>query len=218
MQGDRLSGMKAAIFDMDGTLLDSMGAWRALNVSFLHSIGADPTPEQEMAVYSMTGRAVVDYMRENFGIETDFETLAGRACRMMEDVYAQGVPHKPGAQRYLQRLRARGVKCVLATASPSKLALIAMNKADMVKDMDYIYSTDFVGGHKGDPAFFDRLCAMIGEKKEDCVMFEDALYSMKGARAAGLGVVAITDETNEHDREEILAVCDRLIDSYDELD
>ena len=59
--------------------------------------------------------------------------------------------------------------------------------------------------------------ALIGEKKEDCVMFEDALYAMKGARSAGLGVVGVTDETNLLDREAIHAVCDVVIDSFDEL-
>ena len=58
---------------------------------------------------------------------------------------------------------------------------------------------------------------MIGEEKRDCVMFEDALYAMRGARSAGLGVIGITDPTNLHDREAIRAVCDRVIDSYDEL-
>ena len=58
---------------------------------------------------------------------------------------------------------------------------------------------------------------MIGEKKEDCVMFEDALYAMEGARQAGLGVIGITDDTNEVVREQMQAVCDRVIDSYDEL-
>ena len=59
---------------------------------------------------------------------------------------------------------------------------------------------------------------MIGAKKENCVMFEDALYAMRGARAAGLGVIGITDGTNRHDREAIYATCDRVIDSFDELD
>jgi len=75
-----------------------------------------------------------------------------------------------------------------------------------------------IGGSKSDPAFYDRLCAFLGEKKEDCVMFEDALYAMKGARDAGLGVIGVTDETNERDREAIMAICDRVIDSFDELE
>ena len=213
-----LEGMKAAIFDMDGTLIDSMGEWRKLNCSFVRDHGIELTPEQEKDLYSMSGMMVVNYVREKFGIEAKFDTLLERSARLMEPAYTAGVPLKPGAGAYLKRLRARGVKCVLCTATPSRLALIALNRMQLVSDLDFIFSTDMTGGSKGDPAFFDRLCALIGEKKEDCVMFEDALYAMQGARAAGLGVIGITDATNEPDREAIRAVCDRVIDSYDELD
>ncbi len=212
------NGMKAAIFDMDGTLIDSMPPWRALNVEFVRRRGIEPTPEEMADLEGLTGRIAVDYYREHYGIETDFDTLCMVACREMKSAYSGGLPLKPGAAAYLGRLRARGVKCVVCSASPCDLVLIALNRMNLTKDLDLIYSTEIVGGHKGDPAFYDRLCAMIGEKKEDCVMFEDALYAMRGAREAGLGVIGITDATNVRDREEIIRVCDRVIDSYDELE
>lgn len=211
-------GMKAAIFDMDGTLIDSMPPWRALNVEFVRRRGIEPTPEEMADMEGLTGRIAVDYYREHYGIETDFDTLCMEACREMKNAYSAGLPLKPGAAAYLKRLRARGVKCVVCSASPCDLVLIALNRMNLTKDLDLIYSTEIVGGSKGDPAFYDRLCAMIGEKKEDCVMFEDALYAMRGAREAGLGVIGITDATNIRDREEIVRVCDRVIDSYDELE
>ena len=210
--------MKAAIFDMDGTLIDSMSEWRKLNVSFLSEHGITPTADEEAELYAMSGMMAAAYVREHFGVDTDYSRLVERSTRMMEPVYRAGVPLKPGAAAYVKRLRAQGVKCVVATATPARLALLALNRLGLTSDLDYIFSTDMVGGGKSDPAFYDRLCDMIGEKKEDCVMFEDALYAMRGARAAGLGVIGITDGTNRHDREAIYAICDRVIDSYDELD
>ena len=209
--------MKAAIFDMDGTLIDSMTQWRQLNIEFVRSHGITPTKAQEEEMFSLSGGKAVDYYKETFGIEADFRDLLVKACSGMIAAYSGGLPLKPGAGEYLKRLRARGVKCVVCSASPSNLVLIALNRMNLVKDLDLIYSTELIGGHKGDPAFYDRLCAMIGEKKEDCVMFEDALYAMEGARAAGLGVVGITDDTNKVVREQMKAVCDVVIDSYDEL-
>jgi len=160
----------------------------------------------------------VEYIKERLGIDVPFSLLLERSSRLMEQPYRRGLPLKPGARDYLKRLGARGVKRVLCTATPAHLALIALNKADMVRDLDYIFSTDMIGGSKRDAEFYDRLCAFLGVEKEGCVMFEDALYAMKGARAAQLGVVGITDDTNERDRDEIMAVCDVVIDSFDELE
>ena len=123
----------------------------------------------------------------------------------------------PGAAAYLKRLRARGVKCVVATATPARLATIGLNCADLVSDLDFIFSTDMLNLNKSQNEFFERVSQIIGVPKEDCVMFEDSLYAMQGARNAGLGVIGMTDATNTRDREAIRACCDRVIDSFDEL-
>ena len=209
--------MRAAIFDMDGTLIDSMSSWRRLNADYIRSQNIPLTAEQEAELFSLSGMQVIPYYMKRFGVNIDFETLCAMACQRMEAVYAAGLPLKPGAGAYLDRLRARGVKLVLATATPPRQALIALNRMNLVSRLDYIYSTEMIGPGKNQPEFFDKLCALIGERREDCVMFEDSLYAMRGARAAGLGVIGITDATNQRDREDILKTCDRLIDSFDEL-
>ena len=209
--------MKAAIFDMDGTLVDSMSEWRKLNIVFVKNLGFTPTPEQEDDLIALSGLRAVDYFNETFGIETTFDELCALSAAEMERIYGEGLPLKPGVLGYLQRLRERDVKCVVATATPARQALVALNRVHLIRHFDYIFSTEILGGHKGEAEFYDKLCAFIGERPEDCVMFEDGLYAMQGARAAGLGVIGITDDTNRRYRDEILLACDKLIDSYDEL-
>jgi len=210
--------MKAAIFDMDGTLLDSMLVWRSVNLNFLREQGIEPTPQQEEDILNLSGSMAIGYVKEHFGIEVEFEALLKHSLSLLIPFYRAGAPHKPGALSYLKRLRARGIKTVLATATPARDALMAVNQAGLTPHLDYIFSTEMLGLSKSSVEFYDTLCGLIGEEKGDCVMFEDALYAMRGARAAGLGVIGIVDTTNEHDRAAIAEICDRVIDSYDELE
>ena len=107
---------------------------------------------------------------------------------------------------------------MVATNTRASSALVALNQSGLTPHLDYIVSTEMIGIEKNSVAFFDALCDMIGEDKRDCVMFEDSIYAMQGAREAGLGVIGITDSTNELTRAQMQEICDRVIDSYDELE
>ena len=100
--------MKAAIFDMDGTLLDSMSQWRRLNVEFIRQRGIEPTEEEAVELTQLSGIKAVRYFQEHFGMDCDYDEISDIACRAMEKVYAAGVPEKPGAAAYLRRLGERG--------------------------------------------------------------------------------------------------------------
>ncbi|MBP3656950.1 MAG: HAD family phosphatase [Clostridia bacterium] len=212
-----LEGMRTAIFDMDGTILDSMGEWRRRNAEYIRRQGIEPTAEQRAQMMQLTGRAVVLYYQEQFGFTTDFDTLCADATGRMEAEYRRGLPQKPGAEAYLRRLRARGVLCVVATATPEPMARMALERAGLAPLLDHIFSVGMIGGGKGEADFYDRLAGMLGVDKAGCVMFEDAVYAMRGAREAGLTVVGVTDGTNTSWRAQMQEVCDVIIDSFDEL-
>lgn len=213
-----LDAMKTAVFDMDGTVLDSMSQWRVCNIEFIRSRGIEPTAQQRAQMTQMTGRMVVDYYREQFGFETDFDTVCGEAVGKMEAKYLAGLPEKPGALAYLRRLGARGVRRVIATATPEPLARAALERAGLLGALDEVFSVEMIGGSKGEAAFYARLAERLGAELGSMVMFEDAAYAMRGARAAGIPVIGITDATNEADRAAIHALCDAVIDSFDELE
>ena len=214
---DALKGMKAALFDMDGTLIDSMPHWRRMSYEYVLSRGIRPTEAEKAEMRQLSGMRIAQWMTERYGIEGDYEALSRAACAGMERIYAAGVEPKPGARAYLRRLGARGVLRAVVTATPARLALIALNGADLVRDLDLIVTTDMTGGWKGEAAFWQRMLDMTGVPAEQAILFEDSLYAVQAAAPLGIRSVAIADETNQADRPMLKAACIRVIDSYDAL-
>jgi len=214
----RLAGMKAAIFDMDGTIIDTMSAWRRCTLDFVEEHGLPMSAEQKKTLFQMSGTDVVRYLQEELHYPCQYQDLYDHSAAAMRAVYAAGVPVKDGALDYLASLKARGIVRVLATATPSNLALVALNRMHLFAYFDYIYSTDVLKLTKSDPAFFDTLAEITGVPKEDSVLFEDSLYAIAGGKKAGLGTVGIWDATNQKDWERIVSLADVTISSFTELE
>lgn len=209
--------MKAALFDMDGTVLDSMGYWRSININYLKKQGLVLTEEMKEQVTQMTGSQAVEFFKKHHGLETSFEEMLQDAFVEICKCYTTGLPPKDGAVAYLERLKERGVLRVIATASPTALAKIALEKSGLAPHFDLVTTTESIGIEKFDPAFWESVCEKVGVQTSEATVFEDALYAMEGAKKAGCDIIGITDDTNAADRQAIHAIASRVINSYDEL-
>jgi HAD superfamily hydrolase (TIGR01509 family) len=208
---------KAAIFDMDGTLLDSMRYWRLGCLEYLlaHNL---PVPDEILmqTFQSPTTRLVMRAL-EILGIEGDRDAIWGEIRERMRRRYVEDVKPKAFVREYLDQLRAADVKMCIATASPQDYANIAFARHGLHGHFAFITGEEGVGATKHEPEFFEKVVAKLGVPPEDCVVFEDALYAIKTAKRAGLRVCAIEDGTAHHDREEIQSIADRYITGFDEL-
>lgn len=213
------SRMRVAMFDMDGTLVDSMQDWRKCNIDHLESVGCHPTAEQRpYIIQASSGIMLFDYVRKTFGIEIDKPTFQALQRQRMYDAYARGVAVKPGVVDYLRYLRARGVMTAVTTATWATHTALALSRSGLLPYFDGIYTCDIVGASKRDPAYFEKVAEFCGHPKEECVLFEDALYAIEGGRKAGiLGAVALADPTNTLFRDDMRRVADVFVESMADL-
>ena len=208
---------KIAIFDMDGTVLDSMDAWRSLNLLYAQKLGVPLTDENRSEIYQLSGSQFVRYFKEHFGVDTDLREIIRCAYEGMHAQYTRGLPEKPGAKDYLRYLGEQNVKRVLATATPTDLAQIALRTSGLAPYFDLVTTTQMIGMEKSKPEFWLEVARRAGGEAADCVVYEDALYAMEGAHKAGMELVGIEDDTNLCDREAMKAICTRVIAHYDQL-
>ena len=210
--------LQSAIFDMDGTLLDSMPTWRELGPTFLREAGIEATPEQLHTLRTMTDHEVIPYLREVCGLQKSPEEIMNEIIRRMEDFYSTQVRPKPGLEKFLSILKMEGVWMYVATATHRRLTEKALKTAGIDQYFRGIITSADAGNHKRDSAdIYEMAMRRLQSNKRDTVVFEDALYAIRTAKAAGFRVAGVYDVTEEDDQPEIQRISDYYIRSYEEL-
>ena len=192
--------IKAAIFDMDGTLVDSLMVWDVLWSSFgaqyLQDPKFAPTAEDDKKVRTLTLKDAMALIHRNYGIGESGEALLEQANRMMVDFYANRVEMKPGAKEFLQHLKENGVKMCIATATASELVSVAMEHCGLYEYFPKVFSCGDIGKGKDHPDVFLIACEKLGVAPEDTWVFEDSLVAIRTAQKIGMQTVAIYDRYN----------------------
>ena len=208
----------AILFDMDGTLLDSMPTWRELGPSFLKERGIPVTPEQLHTLRTMTDHEVIPYLQETCGLQMTTEQIMDEIIRRMEDFYTHRVRPKPGLEKFLSILKMEGVWMYVATATHRRLTEKALKTAGIDHYFRGIVTSAEAGTHKRDSAdIYEMAMRRLQSNKRDTVVFEDALHAIRTAKAAGFRVAGVYEATAEQDQPEIQRLCDYYIRSYEEL-
>ncbi len=200
-----LAGFRGAIFDMDGTLLDSMPQWRLQNRYFAERNNVE-IPEEIAARLMETSsyEAATIYAARYPHLCMDRDAIVADYERHLDPLYRTVVEPKKGLMPFLEMLKERGVRMCVATATPADIARRALEHHGVAPYMEFIVSGPEVGLSKSSPAYFPRVAQMLGVDKDEAVVFEDAAYAIRSAAAAGMRVFAIEDEAARAGREEII--------------
>ncbi|MFI3253858.1 MAG: HAD family phosphatase [Eubacteriales bacterium] len=203
----------AFIFDLDGTLLDSMGIWASAGSNYLLSRGIIPEKGLDEKFKTFTLKEVVAYYRKVYHLSESGETLMDSVNDFIEKEYRENAPPKKGVKGFLETYH--GEKMCIATATDRHLVEISLKIHGMSQYFSEIFTCTEVGVGKTKPDIYEIALAHLGTEKEDTIVFEDAVHGIISAKKAGFPVIAVADQSALTDKEEILQYADLYIESFD---
>ncbi len=211
MNNNQTFNYKGAIFDMDGTLLDSMFLWDIACNKYLTD--RQITPEDNLAekFKTMTLTEAAHYYRERYGITDSVEKICDDINAMIHYAYTHDVVEKPGALNFVKSLYEKGVKLYVASATDTALVKDAFTHAGLIRYFDGFLSTQDTGISKRDSHIYDLAVQKMGLTKNEVHIFEDSFFAIKTCVDAGYRVTAMDDISSKDDVEQIKSMVDRYI-------
>lgn len=199
--------IQGAIFDVDGTLLDSMAVWDTIGETYLRSIGYEPRENLNEVFKNMSLRQAACYYRSEYGVTLSTEEIMNGVNAMLEQYYRYEVSLKPEVEKLLTQFRGRGVKMCIATATDRYLVEAALSRLGVLSCFSGIFTCNEVGSGKDKPRIFEAALRFLGTEKAQTFVFDDALYAIRTAKAAGFPVAAVRD-SHEKEQTAIRAMAD----------
>lgn len=208
---------QGAIFDLDGTILDSMHVWREIDAEFLGRRGLAVPEDYLEAITPLGFDKAAEYTIRRFSLPESREEIIREWYQMAQEAYQNRVELKEGAGEWLKYLKEKGIPLAVATASDEALFVPALKRTGIYGYFDAFVTVKEVVRGKGFPDIYEKAAARIGRQPGQCVVFEDILKGIEGARMGGFCAVAVYDENSADDEARIRAVADYYIYEYKQL-
>lgn len=209
--------MKTAIFDMDGTLLDSMWMWRTVLGRFLKEKAVPGNAEIGNEIGHMTFTQAMEYVTANYDVGYTRDELMEQLDAYILNIYRSEVTLKPYVREYLTQLKEDGVHICLATLTGRHMVETALEHVGIREFFDFIITVEEIGKMKTEPDIYEACLEHFGTAKEDAVVFEDAAYCLVTAHNAGFVTYGIEDPWQDFPQGFEKEYCDRFITSYAQL-
>ncbi|MBQ5334971.1 MAG: HAD family phosphatase [Oscillospiraceae bacterium] len=209
--------MRGIIFDLDGTLLDSMPMWTALDTRMLRIHGIEPPPDISETVKNMTVTEAAAYYAERFLRDMTPEQIMEECEQLAAEEYRMRLPLKPGAEEFLRALSEQGIPFGLASVTYRRLLESALERHRIRHLFRFILTPDDGFCGKERPDLFLRGAELLSAAPEDCAVIEDAFYAADTAKKAGFYTIGVYDKAAEPEWGAMSAVCDRTVQSLAEL-
>lgn len=197
----KLENMKGAIFDVDGTLLDSMEIWNHVGDRYLKNRGIIPEPGLSDALAAMTVGEGAAYVKERYHLPESTADIARGVMDIVKDFYYNEAQLKPGAKELLELLSEKGIGMTVATSSEREHIEKAFERLGILHYFRQIFTCTEVGAGKTKPLVYEKAAQALGTNPAETLVFEDALYAAITAKDAGFVTVGVYDRFSEADRQ-----------------
>ncbi len=208
--------IKGVIFDVDGVLLDSLEIWTDLGARYLISVGKVPEEGLAETLFSMSMEQGADYLKGNYDIDRSAEDIVTGLRNMLRDFYYYEVQVKPGADQLLRAISDAGISITAATSSPREHIERALERNGLLGYISRMFTNSEVGKSKHFPDIYNAAAADMHTAPEETIVFEDSLYALKTAAAAGYHTIGVADCKGEPDQDGLRETADIYISELSE--
>ncbi|HEX2952935.1 MAG TPA: HAD family phosphatase [Bacillota bacterium] len=206
--------MQAIIFDLDGTLIDSMMVWDKVCQDYLAIRGIPYHGDIGLEIKNMSFLESALYYIEKFALRDTVDQIIDEWQTKARQAYAESIALKEGVREFLAKLQGKGIKLAVATSTDRELVELVLNRHGILPLFQIIVTVQEAGIGKDNPDFFRTVAKELGVKPEACLVFDDCLHAVYGAKKAGMKVWAVYDERSVHERPELERIADRYIESF----
>lgn len=202
--------IKGAIFDLDGTLLDSMFIWDTIGEEYLRSLGKEPHEDLKETFMTLTLEEAAVYYREHYGVTLSVKEIVDGVNAMVEQTYRTKVTLKPGIAEYLAWLKENGVRMCVATVTDRYLVEETLERLGVRHYFSEIFTCAEVGFGKDKPIIYQKAMGHLETEKRDTYVFEDMLFALNTAKTDGFPTVGVYDRHEAH-QDELKGLADYYI-------
>ncbi len=218
MNPNIMQDIQAVIFDLDGTLVDSMWMWEAIDIEYLGRFGIPMPPFLQQEIEGMSFSETAEYFKTRFHIPDEIPKMKSDWNQMAYDKYMHAVPFKPGAKAFLEKCKRRDIKLGIATSNSRELVENVAAVHGLYDYFQCIMTACEVSKGKPAPDIYLAVAKKLGIDPAHCLVFEDIIPGIQAGINAGMRTCAVEDAYSVNDTEEKKAMADYYIQSYDEIE
>jgi HAD superfamily hydrolase (TIGR01509 family) len=212
-----IQNYQGVIFDLDGTLVDSMWIWEDIDRLFLEERGYEVPADLQKAIEGCSFTETAEYFKNRFNLEDDLDTIKNTWIDMSHEFYHSKIPLKKGIMDLLNFLKRNHIKMGIATSNSRTLAESVLKSNGVLEYFEVLVTSCDVNKGKPEPDVFLKAAELMALNPKDCLVFEDTHAGVLAGKAAGMDVIAIYDALSEEYMEEIKTDADHYLMCFTDL-